>query len=26
VQGQYTIINDDPDAFTIVVGVSFNLK
>ena len=26
VQGQYTIINDAADAFTIVIGVSFNVK
>jgi hypothetical protein len=26
VQGQYTIINDDRNDFTLVVGVSFNLK
>jgi len=26
VQGQYTILSDAPNPFTIVVGVSFNLK
>jgi len=26
VQGQYTVVNDEPNPFTIVVGVSFNVK